>query len=99
MPAVSRQGDALSTGHICAAATTLTSPGQSSVLAEGKAVARQGDSTVAHAFPPSPACNPHVATIGGGLSSVLVEGSPIARVGDAADAGALTSGASTVFAG
>ena len=43
MPAVSRQGDSLTTGHICVATTTLTTPGQSTVFANGIRVARKGD--------------------------------------------------------
>ena len=60
MPAVSRKGDSLSTGHLCVGTTTLDTPGQSTVRA----------------------------------NSIL-----IARIGDSADAGAMTSGSSNVFAG
>ena len=60
MPAISRKGDSLSTGHLCVGTTTLDTPGQSTVRA----------------------------------NSIL-----IARIGDSADAGAMTSGSSNVFAG
>ena len=33
MPAVSRKGDSLSTGHACAGTTILATPGQSTVFA------------------------------------------------------------------
>ena len=99
MPAISRKGDALSTGHICASTTILATPTQATVYANGKAIARKTDPTVSHPFPPSPACAPHVATVTGGSSSVYVVGLKCARVTDSADAGALTSGSETVFAG
>jgi uncharacterized Zn-binding protein involved in type VI secretion len=50
MPGISRKGDGLSTGHICATTSTLATPGQGSVFANGKLVARKGDPTVAHPF-------------------------------------------------
>ena len=46
MPAVSRKGDSLSTGHICTSTTTLDTPGQSTVFANSILVARIGDPTV-----------------------------------------------------
>ena len=54
MPAVSRQGDSLSTGHICTGTTTLSTPGQSTVRANSILIARIGDPTVSHPFPPNP---------------------------------------------
>lgn len=99
MPAVCRKGDSLSTGHICSATTTLDTPGQSTVRINGILVARVGDPTVSHPFPPSPPCAPHVANVNAGSSTVRVAGSFIARIGDSADAGAMTSGSSNVFAG
>ena len=50
MPAACRKGDSLSTGHICSSTTTLTTPGQSTVFVEGKALARIGDSADAGAM-------------------------------------------------
>ena len=97
MPGISRKGDGLSTGHICATTSTLATPGQGSVFANGKLVARKGDPTVAHPFPPSPACAPHTAAVKGGSGSVFCNGSAVARIGDSADAGAMTSGSSNVF--
>ncbi len=99
MPGVSRKGDGLSTGHICATTSTLASPGQSTVFANGKLVARKGDPTVAHPFPPSPACAPHTAAVKGGSGTVFCAGSAVARIGDAADLGAMTGGSGTVSAG
>ena len=98
MPAVSRQGDSLSTGHICVGTTTLATPGQSTVRANSILIARVGDPTVSHPFPPNPPCANHVANVNVGSDNVFVEGKAIARIGDSTDAGALTGGSATVFA-
>ena len=99
MPAICRKGDSLSTGHICASTTTLDTPGQSTVRANGILIARVGDPTVSHPFPPAPPCAPHVANVNTGSSTVRVVGKFIARIGDSADSGAMTSGSSNIFAG
>ena len=99
MPAVCRKGDSLSTGHICTSTTTLDTPGQSTVRANGILIARVGDPTVSHPFPPAPPCAPHVANVNAGSSTVRVVGKFIARIGDSADSGAMTSGSSNIFAG
>ena len=99
MPAISRKGDSLSTGHICASTTTLTTPTQSTVYANNILIARKSDKTVSHPFPPSPVCAPHVASVNVGSETVYVVGLKCARVTDGADAGALTGGSLTVFAG
>ena len=99
MPAICRKGDRLSTGHICASTTTLDTPGQSTVRANGILIARVGDPTVSHPFPPAPPCAPHVANVNAGSSTVRVAGKFIARIGDSADSGAMTSGSSNIFAG
>ena len=54
MPAVSREGDSLSTGHICVSTTVLDTPTQSSVRANSILIARKTDPTVSHPNPPSP---------------------------------------------
>lgn len=99
MPAVVRVGDTLSTGHACTGTTTLDTPSQSTVFANGILVCRVGDPTVSHPFPPTPGCAPHVANINAGSSSVFVVGSAVGRIGDSADAGAMTTGSPDVFAG
>ena len=99
MPAVSRQGDSLSTGHACVGTTTLATPGQSTVRANSILIARIGDPTVAHPFPPVPACLNHVAAVNAGSATVRVHGISVARIGDSADAGAMTSGSGNVFSG
>ena len=99
MPAVSRKGDSLSTGHLCVGTTTLDTPGQSTVRANSILIARVGDPTVSHPFPPIPPCAPHVANVNVGSSTVSVCGSPIARIGDITDSGAMTSGSGNVFSG
>ena len=99
MPAVSRKGDTLSTGHACTGTTTLNTPGQSTVFANSILIARVTDPTVSHPFPPLPPCAPHVATVNAGSSTVRVHGIPVARIGDSADSGAMTAGSSNVFSG
>lgn len=85
MPAVARQGDAISHGG------SITG-GAARTVAEGKPVARQGDAV---------SCAQHgLQTITGGSATVLVEGKPVARVGDAVSCGAtIISGAGRVQAG
>ena len=99
MPAISRKGDSLSTGHICVGPTTLDTPGQSTGRANSILIARVGDPTVPHPFPPVPACADHVANVNAGSGTVRVAGAFVARIGDSADAGAMTSGSSNVFSG
>ncbi len=99
MPAISRKGDSLTTGHGCASTTTLDTPGQSTVRANSILIARVGDPTVSHPFPPAPPCVPHVANVNAGSSTVRVVGAFVARIGDSTDAGAMTSGSSNVFSG
>ena len=99
MPAVSRKGDSLSTGHICASTTILDTPGQNTVRANSILIARITDPTIAHPFPPSPPCAPHVAVVNIGSATVRVASKSIARIGDSTDAGAMTAGSPNVFAG
>ena len=98
MPAASRQGDSLSTGHGCTGTTTLATPGQSTVYINGILAARQGDPTVSHTTSP-PLCPAHVANVNVGSGTVNIVGSPAARVGDSADAGAMTGGSGNVNIG
>ena len=99
MPAVSRKGDSLSTGHACTATTTLNTPGQSTVFANSILIARITDKTVSHTNPPAPACPAHVANVNVGSATVFAVGLAMARIGDSTDLGAMTSGSGTVFAG
>ena len=96
---VSRKGDQLSTGHICATTTVLDTPKQSTVFANSILIARKTDKTVSHPFPPLPPCAPHVANVNVGSTTVRVCGLSIARIGDSTDSGAMTSGSGNVFSG
>ena len=99
MPAVSRVGDSLSTGHICSSTTTIASANtDGTVKANGINVIVVGAPTVSHPFPPAPPCVPHTANVNAGSGTVFVVGSECARKGDSADAGAMTSGSGNVFA-
>tara|TARA_B100000902_G_scaffold124007_1_gene123971 strand:+ start:693 stop:995 length:303 start_codon:yes stop_codon:yes gene_type:complete len=98
MPAVSRKGDSLSTGHLCTSTTTLDTPGQSTVFANNILVARIGDPTVPHPAPPIPPCPDHVKVVNVGSPTVYAVGIAVARIGDSTDSGAMTSGSGNVFA-
>src|SRR6056300_995092 len=100
MPAVSRVGDSLSTGHACTGSTTIASSNtDGTVKANGINIIVVGAPTVSHPFPPAPPCAPHVANLNAGSSTVSINGIPVGRVGDSADAGAMTSGSGTVSVG
>lgn len=99
MPAVCVVGDSLSTGHICASTTTLSTPPQTKVTIGGDLVAIVGTPTIAHPFPPQPPCAPHVAFLNAGSSKVSIGGIPIGRIGDSADAGSMITGSGKVSAG
>ena len=100
MPAVCRVGDSLSTGHACTGTTTIASSNtDGTVKVNGINVIVVGAPTVSHPFPPSPPCAPHVANLNAGSSSVFIQGIAVGRVGDSADAGAMTSGSPSVYAG
>jgi len=100
MPAVSRVGDSLSTGHGCTGSTTIASSNtDGSVKADNINIIVVGAPTVSHPFPPNPPCAPHVANLNAGSSSVYIQGIAVGRVGDSADAGAMTSGSPSVYAG
>ncbi len=101
MPAVCRIGDSLSTGHACIGTTTIASSNQTTknVYANAILIDVVGAPTVSHPFPPSPPCAPHVANLNKGSSTVFINGIAVGRIGDSADAGAMTSGSSNVFAG
>ena len=98
MPAVSRKGDSLTTGHICTSTTTLDTPGQGTCFANSILIARVSDPTVPHPNPPSPPCPDHVANVNAVSPNVFVVGIAVARIGDSADSGAMTSGSGNVFA-
>tara|TARA_R100000005_G_C4970695_1_gene183811 strand:- start:648 stop:950 length:303 start_codon:yes stop_codon:yes gene_type:complete len=100
MPAVSRVGDSLSTGHICASTTTIASSNtDGTVKANGINIIVVGAPTVAHPNPPSPPCPNHVANLNAGSGTVRVNSIAVGRIGDSADLGAMTSGSGNVFAG
>lgn len=98
MPPVARITDSIATGHGCDGTTTLTGP-SGDVFANSLGVERQGDPTVVHALTGRGCSIRHAAAVNVGSGSVFVNGKSIARVGDSADAGSITSGSPTVFAG
>ena len=102
MPAVTRDGDATTTGHGCHTTTTVEGP-STNVFCNTKGVERKGDPTAAHTIENSatpPVCVSHLgAVINAGSSTVFVNGKAIARVEDSCDGGNITEGSSNVFAG
>ena len=101
MPGVTRKDDVTTTGHGCSATTTVVGPSEN-VFCNTRGVERKGDPAAPHTIPNSatpPVCVPHSAVINVGSSTVFVNNKAIARVGDSADAGAITTGSSNVFAG
>ena len=101
MPAVTRTGDATTTGHGCSATTTVVGP-STNVFCNTRGVERKGDPAAAHTIPNSatpPVCVSHSAVINAGSGTVFVNSKAIARIGDSCDAGAITEGSTTVFAG
>lgn len=97
MPAVSRIGDTIATGHGCDGTTTLTGP-STNVFANNIGVERQGDPTVVHRLTGRGCSVTHTAVINAGSENVFVNNKAIGRVGDSADAGSITSGSPNVFA-
>lgn len=98
MPAVARIGDAFTTGHPCDAVSVIAG-GSGNVFANGIGVARLGDASATHAIEVSLLCVPHTAAVASGSGTVFVNGIACARVGDAIDAGSISAGSGTVFAG
>ena len=97
MPKICREDDSFNTGHSCDSTSKLATPSQTTVFVEGKLVARKGDPTKSHEILVGDTCTPHTSSIVGACSTnVFVKGIGVARIGDAVDAGAMTSGASTV---
>ena len=99
MPAISREGDTLTTGHSCTSQTQLDTPTQSTVFANGILIARVQDPTISHPAPPLPPCPSHVRFVNIGSSTVFVVGKAVARVGDSTDSGQMIEGSDNVFAG
>ena len=105
MPGICRQGDTLTTGHLCDTFTTLDAPSNTTVRVNGFLVARVGDPTLTHNHQTGtdefgdPICTPHIMTISSGSETVSVEGAKVARIGDNVSGGTLTTGSLNVFSG
>ena len=101
MAKVVRVGDSLSTGHGCTGTTTFASSNQgvNNVYAYDILIDVVGAPTVSHPFPPDPPCTPHVSQLNAVSATVFINSIKVGRIGDSADAGAMTTGSPTVFAG
>ena len=95
MPAATRLGDQLATGHICQAVTVIGTTPQSTVFVNDILTNVIGAMTVPHSAPP--VCAPHTAPIHQGSPDVFVEKIPWGRVTDATDAGQMIQGSPDVF--
>lgn len=100
MPAITRVGDQLATGHGCDGVTTLSDSAQdNTVFANSINIAVQGAPVAPHTIPGT-GCVPHNgAVLNAGSSTVFINGTPVGRIGDSADAGAMIAGSGNVFAG
>lgn len=101
MPAIAVCGvDEIATGHPCDGTALIQGALQTKVTIGGNPVSVQGDAIAPHTIKAGDACVPHpAAVINAGSSKVFIGGIPVARIGDSADAGAIISGSSGVFAG
>ena len=95
MPAATRLGDQLSTGHGCTSVTTIASTPQSTVFVNNILTNVIGALTVVHTI--GGICVPHVAQINAGSPDVFVEKIPWGRVTDSTDAGQMIQGSPDVF--
>lgn len=100
MPAVARGSgqDTVSTGHSCTG-TTNTDKCSTDVFVNDKGACRKGDAIKVHTHKVGKNCVNHTETIKAGSATVFVNNIPISRNGDSADAGSISSGSPTVFAG
>ena len=96
MPAVSRKGDTLNTGHGCTGLTTLDTPIQSTVTVNNILAAVVGTPTVVHTYPSGSDCPPHVRYVNVGSPNVTIENISVARVGDSTDSGNMIAGSPNV---
>ena len=95
-----REGDELTTGHSCAAKTTLALSLVRTVKANGIYGAVKDTPTVSHLFPndsPPPECISHKSKLKQGSPNVLIGGIPWGREEDSADAGAMLRGSLNVL--
>ena len=96
MPAVARQGEA---GAVHCSGYTIAT-GSPEVFIDGRAVARNGDSSAVHKKPSGNKCVPHVSQIIASGSTVFVNGLPVAVVGDRlGDCTQIIEGSQSVFIG
>lgn len=86
----------MDTGHEGFPPTPVIS-GSTSVICEGRPMARKGDELMPHTS--LPLVPPHPRSIKDGSSSVFIDGKPAARSGDAVSCGGTLIGVSTVNIG
>lgn len=100
MPApAARVGDAIITGHLCSATSTILMSLQFKTFIAFSPAAVSGSLIAPHTILAGDNCIPHAATTLFGSSKVFIGGLPANRVGDGADQGIIISGAPNVIIG
>lgn len=99
MPACSRIGDTVATGHLCTGTAPIQGAINSKVIADNSLVAVSGDAITPHTIKVGKACVVHGATVGATTLKVTVMGIPACRIGDPGDAGGIISGTGKVMIG
>ena len=101
MPAIARAEDVdtITTGHGCDGTAQIRGTLQTKVFVNGTLAAVKGDAIAPHTILSGSVCVPHSSVVNEGSSKVFFGGIQVARVGDSADAGQITTGSPSVFAG
>jgi uncharacterized Zn-binding protein involved in type VI secretion len=99
MPAVSRVGDELNTGHGCDGTTTIDSSNtDGTVHANNIDVIVIGAPTVSHDITSGDDCVSHTEVTKEGSPNVFINNIAVTRKTDAVDSGNMTEGSPNVFA-
>jgi uncharacterized Zn-binding protein involved in type VI secretion len=98
MPSVCRNYDLGRTGHACTSVIGVKTT-QSTVFANGIAIARRGDPARPHKIKKGLKCVGHSARVNRASNTVFVQSIGVARIGDSYDKGRMIRGSNNVFAG
>jgi uncharacterized Zn-binding protein involved in type VI secretion len=99
MPAVSRVGDELNTGHGCDGTTTIDAPNtDGTVHANNIDVIVIGAPTVSHNIPSGDDCVAHTDVTKEGSPNVFINEIAVSRKTDSTDSGNMIEGSPNVFA-
>jgi uncharacterized Zn-binding protein involved in type VI secretion len=98
MPSVCRNYDLGRTGHACTSVIGVKTT-QSTVFANGIAIARRGDPARPHKIKVGIRCVGHSARVNRASNTVFAQSIGVARIGDSYDRGRMIRGSNNVFAG